>query len=257
LRVYRDRRDELPIPEKKGGKTRSTQPADRPHMEMSSSGVKIITLDGSPVLQIREAGLYDESKIQRARNVSPEEYSTMDMEQFEIARAVGPDGRTAFKDWEKHVEEEARRDAAMGVLMEVDGKVVQRRYEDFIPWCSDCDTSQKCSICNGKGKRWLFFRCKACAGSGRCLQCLPVSERRCPICGEFIRMQETACPHCGREFICPICKRHLPFEASRCPTCETAFTCVKCKSPVAITHMTSCPKCGGVKVISGRVRIDI
>ncbi len=260
MRVYRDRREDSPRDGKRK-KTRSTRPTSAPVARTApvetSAGVKVLTLDGAPVLHIGETDLYDETKISEAEEVSPESFSTIDRREFEMARAVGPDGRTAFKDWEKHLDEEAKREAALGVLMEVDGKTVQRRWEDFMPRCTDCDSTHKCFRCKGSGKRLWVFRCKVCAGSGRCLQCLPISERPCPVCGEFIRMQESACPSCGREFQCPRCKRHLPFEATRCPTCETIYKCASCGAPVAITHQKCCDKCGGVKVSSGRVRVDI
>jgi hypothetical protein len=240
LRVYRDRREEA---RRKGHDGR--QGTEAGTEEGTSAGMKVVKLDRAPSLHIGATRRFDESRIRDAKTVDPDTYNTIDMRRFAEAQSVGPDGRTSFGEWEEKVKEEERAAAARGKLLEVKGAVVERRFEDFASRCDDCDTTSVCKRCHGRGKVYLIFKCKFCAGTGRCLQCLPISERPCPVCGEDLSLQSSRCYKCGREFLCPVCRRHLPFAATRCPTCDVRFRCASCQDPVAITHQKSCDRCGG------------
>ena len=240
MRVYRDRRE-------KGRPSRPDAAGERAPEgeEDTSSGLKVLRFDKAPVLEIGETGEYDESKILRARRVEPTKAKIMHPRRLKRAKAVGPDGRTDYEAWEERVRREERAKAAKGPMVEVEGAVVQRRFEDFRARCPDCQTTAVCPRCKGKGKVFLLFTCRFCVGSGRCLQCLPVVTRPCPVCGAELSLHASTCFSCGRDFQCPVCRRHLPFESTRCPTCDVQFRCVACREPVAIAYQTHCGSCGG------------
>lgn len=246
LRVYRDRRGGTPKRMKKRRRVDDVEEGrEPPASARTSSGMKVLELDRAPTLEIGETEMYDDAPIKTAMEVEPERAGVIGEETMRKAPAVGPDGRTSYERWEERVREEERTEAARWKALEVKGASVRRKFEDFRSRCDNCKTTTACPKCKGKGKVYFFFTCKVCSGSGRCLQCLAINERPCPVCGEDLPLHDSRCDNCGREFLCPRCHRHLPFESTHCPTCDVDFTCANCGRPVAVTHQKTCPHCGG------------
>ena len=109
--------------------------------------------------------------------------------------------------------------------------------------CRVCQNTRRCQVCMGSGRRFIFFKCKNCSGTGKCPDCNKTYGVKCRHCKEDVISYSPRCLECGKEYTCPTCQSLLPISATRCIKCRTEFICRRCKLPVAPGMERRCPRC--------------